>query len=90
MSFQLQFIEACKIGDFNTVKSLLVNENVNPIYDNNSAIRWATYNGHYKVVKLLLEDKRINPADYSNYAIQLASRNGHYKIVKLFLFTTMR
>ena len=54
MDIQKKFIDACKVGDFDTVKSLLDNAQVNPAYNSNSAILWASYNGHYNVVKLFL------------------------------------
>ena len=89
MDFQYEFIEACQIGDFDKVKSLLVNEKVNPTYNNNYAIRLASENGHYNVLKLLLGDNRVinffKIADDSNWAIRWASQNGHYNIVKLLL-----
>ena len=59
MDIQKEFFEACKIGDFDKVKSLLLNETVNPEDENNSAIRWASKKGHYNVVKLLLGDNRV-------------------------------
>ena len=66
---------------------------VNPADENNSAIQWASFNGHFNVVKLFLfttvEDKRVinfyKISDYNNIAIRRASLNGHYKVVKLFL-----
>src|SRR3989304_3981375 len=85
MDIQQQFFEACKIGDFDKVKSLLVNENVNPAYNNNYAIQMASYKGHYNIVKLLLEDKRVNPADWNNNSIIWASFSNHYNIIKLLL-----
>ena len=85
MDIQKEFIKACKVGDFDTIKSLLDNENVNPVYYSNWAIRLASRNGHYNVVKLLLEDNRVNPADLNNFAIQWASAYGHYNVVKLLL-----
>src|SRR3989304_1480529 len=89
MDIQQAFIKACKVGDFDKVKSLLSNEKVNPAYNNNVAIQLASKYGHYNVVKLLLEDNRVinffKIADRANLTIQWASYNGHFNIVKLLL-----
>jgi len=94
MDFQHDFIEACKVGDLDKVKLLLIDDRVINFFKiadiNNYAIQLASQNGHFNVVKLLLEDKRVNPAYDNNCAIRWASYNGHFNVVKLFLFTTMR
>ena len=54
MNFQQEFIEACNIDDFDKVKSLLVNEQVNPAYENNYAIQLASQYGYCNIVKLFL------------------------------------
>ena len=59
MDIQKEFIEACKIGDFDKVKYILINETVNPADNNNYAIQLASQKGHYNIVKLLLENNRV-------------------------------
>ena len=49
--------------------------------NDNSAIIWASENGHLKVVKYLVSQGADVTAD-DNYAVQLASENGHLEIVK--------
>ena len=86
MDIQQAFIETCKVGDFDKVKSLLFNEKNNLACYGNLAIQWASFNGHYNVIKLLLMDNRVinffKIADEYNCAIQWASKKGHYNIVK--------
>ena len=82
---QQAFIDACGFGYFDKVKSLLLNENVNPADNNNYAIRWASFYGYYNIVKLLSKDKRVNPADWNNCAIRWVSENGYFNILKLLL-----
>ena len=84
MDIQKKFIDACKVGDFDTVKSLLDNAQVNPVDDNNLAIKWASKNRHLNVVKLLLGDKRVKNAfniDNINYIKKYCSKeiNDFYK-----------
>ena len=58
MDIQQEFFEACKIDDFNKVKSLLFNAIVINFYkisdNNNFAIQLATTNCYFNIVKLLL------------------------------------
>jgi hypothetical protein len=73
-----------KYGLVEEVKRL-IKKGIDPSGDNNSAIRWASYNGHIEVVKLLLQDPRVDPSDGDNYAIRYASSNGYTEVVKLLL-----
>ena len=34
-----------------------------------TAIRWASQNGHLEIVKLLLQDNRVDPSARDNYGI---------------------
>jgi len=101
MSFQQYFLKACEIGNFDKVKSLLFNENVNLAYDKNLAIELASNNGHYNiiqlasfyghenVIKFLLDNNRVinfvKISDDNNLAILWASFYGHYNVIKLLL-----
>jgi ankyrin repeat protein len=56
--------------------------------DDNSAIRFASQNGHIEIVRFLLMYNRVcrsNPSADDNYAIRFASQNGHTEIVKFLL-----
>ena len=64
------------ITDFPKIKDV-------PSAYNNTAIRWASYNGHLEVVKYLMSlPGNIDPSADNNYAIRWASRNGHLEVVK--------
>ena len=84
MDIQKEFIKACKVGDFDIVKSLLFNENVNPADDNNLAIQLTSLNGHFNIVELLLRNNRVINSfniDNKNYIKKNCSKkiNNFYK-----------
>ena len=79
-----KFIEACKIGDISVIERY-IREGGDPSFANNTAIQWASVNGHTEVVKLLLSDKRVDPSADNNIAIRSASNYGHRDVVKLLL-----
>ena len=63
---------------------LLLEQGVDPSYDNNYAIRFASSHGNLAVVDRLLKDPRVDPSakiNYANYAIRFASFNGHFLVV---------
>ena len=39
---------------------------IDPSINDNTAIRWASHNGHYKIVKILLENYNVNVNYYLN------------------------
>ena len=76
---------ACKYDQIEVVKLLLQDPKVDPSYQYNYAIIWASFNGHIEVVKLLLQDPRVDPSDQDNESIRLASKYGYINIIKLLL-----
>ena len=83
MSKQEEFNEAAMYGRDEVIELLLKHKDVDPSFNNNHAIFWASRNGHEKIVKLLLNDGRVDPAADSNDTIREASRYGHDKVVEL-------
>ena len=79
------FIEACKDGSFDTVKSLLDDKRINPADKKNIAFILACEYGKTDIVKLLLDDKRINPAVQDNYAFIYACLYEEIDIIKIFI-----
>jgi ankyrin repeat protein len=75
-----QFIKACKTGNLEMVNACLAS-GVDPSANDNSAIRWASFNGHISVVDRLLQDKRVDPSVNDNSSIRMASENGHISVV---------
>jgi len=65
------------------VRLLLADPRVNPITNDNLAIRWASQFGHIEIVRLLLTDPRVDPSAHDNDAIRLAKLNGHTEVVNL-------
>ena len=61
---------------------MLIEAGADVTADDNSAIRWASRNGHTEVVKLLIE-AGADVTARDNYAIQWASENGHTEVVEL-------
>jgi ankyrin repeat protein len=84
-NIQKQFHQAIENNDIKNVKLLLNQPKVNPAYNNNSAIIYASMEGYYDIVELLINDHRVNPAADDNSAIIYTSKEGHYHIVKLLL-----
>lgn len=80
-----KFIDYCRSGNTNAVKTLLKDDRVNPSINNNYAIKIACEYNHVKIVELLLDDDRVNPADNDNVAIGIACLNGHIEVIKLLL-----
>jgi hypothetical protein len=58
---------------------------MDPNFDSNYSIRWASREGYTEVVKQLLNDPRVDPSDFNNCCIGLARANGHKEVVKLLL-----
>jgi len=82
---------------FETFNSVLTDENVelvqlfltltdiDPLADDNYAIRFTSLNGHLAVVNVLIADPRVNPSADNNFAIHWASARGHIDVVKVLL-----
>jgi len=71
-----------KIEEFNIAAML----NVDLRYDNDFALRYASYKGNEDVVKYLVEKKDADIHADDDYAVRLASKGGYLSIVK-YLFS---
>jgi ankyrin repeat protein len=71
------------VGDTRHVLELLESGQLDPSFDNNFAIRFASQNGHTDIVKALLKHPKVDPAACSNHSIQRAAHGGHLDIVRL-------
>lgn len=58
---------------------------MDPSFDDNFFIGWASKRGYLGIVQWLLTDKRVDPSANDNYAIRRASENGHVEVVRLLL-----
>jgi len=67
------------------IPTLLQDKKVDPSYNDNWAIRWASEVGHTDIVALLLKDERVDPSGDKNEPILLASQFGHTNVVALLL-----
>ena len=85
MHKQNEFIKSIENNDFNNIKLLLKDSEVDPSFDNNAAIGRASANGYIKILTLLLQDSRVDPSDYENAALLNACMHENIKIVKLLL-----
>ena len=83
MTTQQEFHSAIKVNDFEKVKSLLNDKNVNPQELDNYSIGIASFCGHEKIVELLLKDKRVNPNIPNNWAIINANKEKHTNVVNI-------
>jgi ankyrin repeat protein len=71
------------VGDTRHVLELLENRDLDPSFDNNFAIRFASQNGHTAIVEALLRHPKVDPAACSNHSIQRAAHGGHLTVVQL-------
>ncbi len=85
MSKQEKLIQSIEDGDFKTFKLLIKDSEINPLENDNYAIRLASYKGFLDFVKLLLNDIRVNPSANKNESLLLAAKYGHIEVVKLLL-----
>lgn len=73
------FCDACRKGDVELVKILVLDGNVEPNINDDCAIRWASFYGHVKVVEFLLEDMRVDPSSKNNWAFEKAMLAQNFK-----------
>lgn len=76
---------AIKKGYTEIVKLLIVNDKVDPSFNNNEFIIEASAKGDIEIVRMLLADKRVDPSANNNKAIRSASEMSRNKIVKILL-----
>jgi len=84
MELNEQFIEACRIGDLESVREIY---KLNPTIDisahNEQAFRYACSKGHLKVVRQLFEWKpTIDISAQGENAFRSACYNGHLEVVR--------
>ena len=85
---QKRFIEDCKSGDIQTLRSLDYSQ-IDIHSHGEAAFRWACGNGYLDVIKFLLtlepDHGRINIHAYNEEAFVSACQNGHLDVVKFLL-----
>jgi ankyrin repeat protein len=92
----LVFGIACKYGRANIVNHLLsdvfycplsetYHGTVDPAFDDQYSVYWASREGHVDTVKILLRDTRVDPSAENNHALCHASKYGHLHVVQLLL-----
>jgi ankyrin repeat protein len=80
-----ELYQAIGENDIDRVRILLQNPEVDPTADNNEALRYSSWKGHYEIVQLLLQDPRIDPSAHQNQALINAAVAGRTNIVELLL-----
>lgn len=64
------FIKACDVGSLEVVQFLLDNDKVDPSYNENMALKAASYYKHMDVVKVLLQSPKLK-IDFNDIMIAL-------------------
>ena len=84
MSSDIEFIEACKAGDLDSIKEIYrLNSTINISANNEEAFRWACRYGHLEVVRQLYQWKStIDISAKDVYAFRLACQKGHLEVVR--------
>ena len=83
MNIPTEFQEAVEQNKIEKVKALLINKKLDPSFNRNICIKYASSEGYSEIVKILLKDDRVDPAWTKNYAITAAYDNKHFDIVNL-------
>jgi hypothetical protein len=65
-------ISASETGLVDVVRSLLLDNRVDPSARDNEAIKVASKNGHTKIIEILIASERVDPTAQNNAAIRLA------------------
>jgi hypothetical protein len=76
-------IEAIQNNDLSRVKSLFNNEDFDPSFLENWAIRYSAEVGNIEICKLLLKDERVNPTSCKNSPIIEAFNSKNIEITQL-------
>lgn len=82
----MEFVDACKNGDVETVKNMLSNCNIDLIFEDCLALRCAFDHHRHDVIDLLLQDKRLNPKGedgFGFYYLTYDNIPGFCEIVKI-------
>lgn len=83
MNISTEFQEAVEQNNIEKVKDLLSNKKLNPSFNRNICIKYASSEGYSEIVNILLKDNRVDPAWTKNYAITAAYDNKYFDIVNL-------
>lgn len=75
---------AARFGQFEMVKLLIEEYNMDPTMENNETIKYACESGHYRITQYLLSKGADVHVD-QDYLLLSACSNGHAEIVKLLL-----
>lgn len=78
-------IKAIEFNEPNDVKLILQDKNVDPLSNNNQALKLISDKGRVKIFKLFMKDGRVDPSVLNNYAIAISSQEGHTEMVRLLL-----
>lgn len=79
-------LSACEIGDIDMIDRLFrMYPNLDPSFDGNHCIIYASTNGHLEIVDRLLQDPRVDPTVNDNKPIVSACENDHAKVVERLL-----
>jgi hypothetical protein len=78
MSKQFEFDEGIRLNNFNCIKELLDDSEVNPS-QNNFNLQYSIEHGHFEISKLLIKNKRIDASMFNNYAMNIALKKTEEK-----------
>ena len=83
MTKQEEFHCALEDNDFEKIKLLLKDKNVDPKFNKGYSIGMACHVGNKNVISLLLDDKRVDPSEHNNWLIENAYRKKDKNLVNL-------
>lgn len=78
-------ITAAKHASLETVRILLLDEDVNPAYKESSCLFQAMVYGHYHILEILLKDRRVEPAAGNFRALGIAVRSRNEVLIELII-----
>lgn len=78
-------INAAWNGHTDIVRLLLTDPRVDPVANDDQAIRFSASRGHTEVVKILLSQQKVDPTARNYFAVNYAATNGHLEVVKLLM-----
>lgn len=78
-------VSACEAGIVDMVRSLLLDDRVDPSARDNEAVIVAAKNGHSKIIALLIATEKVDPTAKNNTAIRLARLHGRHEAIQALL-----
>jgi hypothetical protein len=82
-SIKMALVEACKLGDLESINELL-DRGADIHANNDNALQWSAGCGYVEVVRLLL-DRGANIHASNDQALRCSAENGHLEVVRLLL-----